>query len=94
MRSLQERYALIQPEPDDQHQLNDDWQLSSLWSDGEKERYNFLKQRPYSRSLSVITVKYTTTSIMKDIFKTDRLISKNAVPLSLSGFKSALHRFV
>ena len=36
----------------------------------------------------------TTTSIMKDIFKTDRLISKNAVPLSLSGFKSALHRFV
>ena len=27
-------------------------------------------------------------------FKTDRLISKNAVPLSRSGFKSALHRFV
>jgi hypothetical protein len=44
--------------------------------------------------LSVITVKYTTTSIMKDIFKTDRLINKNAVPLSLSGSKSALHRFV
>ena len=36
----------------------------------------------------------TTTSIMRDIFKTDRLISKNAVPLSLSGFKSALHRFM
>jgi len=36
----------------------------------------------------------TTTSIMKDTFKTDRLISKNAVPLSLSGSKSALHRFV
>jgi NADP-dependent aldehyde dehydrogenase len=28
---------------------------------------------------------------MKSIFKTDRLISKNAVPLSLSGSKSALH---
>ena len=36
----------------------------------------------------------TTTSIMKGIFKTERLISKNAVPLSLSGFKSAIHRFV
>ena len=30
-----------------------------------------------------------TTSIMKDIFKTDRLISKNAKPLSRSGSKSA-----
>ncbi|MFQ3302128.1 MAG: hypothetical protein ACI9EH_001024, partial [Planktomarina sp.] len=47
-----------------------------------------------SRNLPVITPRYTTTSIMRDIFKTDRLISKNAVPLSLSGFKSALHRFV
>ena len=33
----------------------------------------------------------TTTSIMKDIFKTDGLISKNAQPLSLSDTKSALH---
>jgi hypothetical protein len=31
---------------------------------------------------------------MKDIFKTDRLIGKNAQLLSLSGSKSALHRFV
>jgi len=31
---------------------------------------------------------------MKDIFKTDRLTNKNAVLLSLSGSKSALHRFV
>ena len=47
-----------------------------------------------SRNFPVITPRYTTTSIMKDIFKTDRLTSKNAVPLLLSGFKSALHRFV
>jgi hypothetical protein len=31
---------------------------------------------------------------MKDISKTDRLINKNAVPLSGSGSKSAFHRFV
>ena len=36
----------------------------------------------------------TTTSIMKDIFKTDRLTNKNAQLLSRSGSKSALHRFV
>ena len=36
----------------------------------------------------------TTTSIMRNIFKIDRLIIKNAVPLSLSGSKSALHRFM
>jgi len=36
----------------------------------------------------------TTTSIMKDIFKTDRLTNENAVLLSLSGFKFALRRFV
>jgi hypothetical protein len=36
----------------------------------------------------------TTTSIMKDILKPDRLTNKNAVLLSLSGSKSALHRFV
>ena len=34
----------------------------------------------------------TTTSIMKDISKTDRLTNKNAVLLSWSGLKSALHR--
>jgi len=62
--------------------------------DGESEQCSYLKQQPRSRVLSVITVKYTTTSITKDIFKTDILISKNAVPLSQSGFKSALHRFV
>jgi putative transposase len=55
---------------------------------------SYLKLQPRSRGLSVITVKYTTTSITKGIFKLDRLISKNAVPLSLSGSKSALHRFV
>ena len=31
----------------------------------------------------------TTTSIMKDIFKTDRLINKNVVLLSYIGSKSA-----
>ena len=62
--------------------------------DGESEQCSYLKQQPRSRGLLVITVKYTTTSIMKDIFKTDRLINKNAVPLSLSGAKSAHHRFV
>jgi len=36
----------------------------------------------------------TITSIMKDIFKTDRLTNKNAVPLSRSGSKSALLRFM
>jgi hypothetical protein len=36
----------------------------------------------------------TTTSIMRNIFKTDRLIIKNAVLLSLSGSKSALHKFM
>ena len=36
----------------------------------------------------------TTTSITKDISKTDRLINKNAQMLSLSGSKSALHRFM
>ncbi|MDC1499518.1 hypothetical protein N8390_10270, partial [Amylibacter sp.] len=36
----------------------------------------------------------TTTSIMKDIFKRDRLTNENAVPLSLSDSKSALHRFM
>jgi|GEM_PF-1550552 hypothetical protein len=62
--------------------------------DGESEQCSYLKLQPRSRGLSVITVKYTTTSITKGIFKTDRLISKDAVPLSLSGSKSALHRFV
>jgi|SaaInlStandDraft_1057018.scaffolds.fasta_scaffold09167_4 hypothetical protein len=36
----------------------------------------------------------TTTSIMRNIFKIDRLIIKNAVLLSLSGSKSALHKFM
>jgi hypothetical protein len=31
---------------------------------------------------------------MKDIFKTDKLISKNAQLLSRSGSKSALHRII
>ena len=62
--------------------------------DGESEQCSYLKQQPRSRGLSVITVKYTITSIMKDIFKTDRLTNKNAVPLSRSDSKSALHRFV
>jgi len=52
------------------------------------------KNQPRSRGLLVITVKYTTTSIMRDIFKIDRFTNKNAVPLSGSGSKSALHRFV
>ena len=62
--------------------------------DGESEQCSYLKQQPRSRGLSVITVKYTTTSIMKDIFKTDKLISKNAQLLLRSGSKSALHRFM
>jgi len=62
--------------------------------DGENEQCSYFKQQPRSRGLLVITAKYTTTSIMKDIFKTDRLISKNAVLLSVSGSKSALHRFM
>ena len=62
--------------------------------DGESEQCSYLKQQPRSRGLSVITVKYTTTSIMKDIFKTGRLISKTAQLLSFSGSKSALHRFI
>ena len=62
--------------------------------DGESEQCSYLKQQPRSRGLSVITVKYTTTSIMKDIFKTDRLISKNAQLLSRSGTKFVLHRFM
>ena len=51
--------------------------------------YNYLFMR-----ITDVKKVLTTTSIMKDIFKKDRLISKNAVPLSLSGYKSALHRFV
>jgi len=62
--------------------------------DGESKQCSYLKQQPRSRGLSVITVKYTTTSIMKDIFKTDKLISKNAQLLLRSGSKSALHRFM
>ena len=62
--------------------------------DGESEQCSYLKQQPRSRGLSVVTIKYTTTSITKDIFKTDRIISKNAQLLSVSGSKSALHRFM
>ena len=62
--------------------------------DGESEQCSYLKQQPRSRGSSVITVKYTITLIMKDIFKTDKLISKNAQLLSRSGSKSALHRFM
>ena len=62
--------------------------------DDEKGRCRSLKVVQYSRNLPVIMPRYTTILIMKDIFKTYRLISKNAVLLSLSGFKSALHRFV
>ena len=62
--------------------------------DGESEQCSYLKQQLRSRGLPVITVKYTTTSIMKDIFKTDKLISKNAQLLLRSGSKSALHRFM
>ncbi len=38
--------------------------------------------------------QYITTSIMRDIFKTDRLINKTTVTLLLSGSTSALHRFM
>ena len=62
--------------------------------EGESEQCSYLKQQPRFRGSSVITVKYTTTSIMKDIFKTDRLINKNAQLLSRSGSKFALHRFM
>ena len=76
------------------YQLNDDWQLSFLWSDCEKERYNFLKQRQYSRSLSVITVKYTITSIMKGIWKLDKPTNVNVLPLWSSGANYLRHRNV
>jgi hypothetical protein len=59
--------------------------------DGESEQCSYLKQQPRSRGLSVITVKYTTTSITKDISKTDRLISKNVKLLSQSGSISVPH---
>jgi hypothetical protein len=59
--------------------------------DGGSEQCSYLKQQPRSRGLSVITVKYTTTSITKDISKTDRLISKNAQLLSKSGSISVPH---
>ena len=62
--------------------------------DGGNEQCSVLKQQPRSRGLSVVTVKYTITSIMKGTLKPDRIINKNAVPLSSSGSKSALHRFV
>ena len=62
--------------------------------DDENERCSVSRRLRHFRNLSVITPRYTTTSIMKDIKKADRLISKNAVPLSQSGSKSALHRFV
>ena len=40
----------------------------------------------------IITVKYTTTSIIKDILKTDRLTNKDAVPLSRSGINFQAHK--
>ena len=51
--------------------------------------YNYLFMR-----ITDVKKVLTTTSIMKDIFKIDRLTNKNALPLSRSGSKSALHRFV
>jgi hypothetical protein len=77
------------------------WHLDEVFVKINSERFYLWRAvdhegevRECSRNLPVITPRYTTTSIMKDLFKTDRLISKNAVPLSRSGFKSALHRFV
>jgi transposase-like protein len=68
-----------------------DAKIRTCHFDGESEQCSYLKQQPRSRGLSVITVKYTTTSIMKDIFKTDRLINKNTQPLSRSGTISVPH---
>ena len=76
------------------YQLNDDWQLSSLWSNVEKERYNFLKQRQYSRSLSVMALKYTITSIMKGIWKLDKQTNVNVLPLWSSGTNYLQYRNV
>jgi hypothetical protein len=59
--------------------------------DDENERCRSLKVVQCSRNLPVITPRYTTTSITKDISKTDRLISKNAQPLSQSGSISVPH---
>jgi hypothetical protein len=61
---------------------------------GESEQCSYLKQQPRSRGLSVITVKYTITSIMKGILKPDKLINKNAQLLLRSGTKFVHHRFV
>ena len=49
--------------------------------DDENERCSALKQSQRSKNLSVITAKYTTTSITKDISKPGRLTNKNAVLL-------------
>jgi hypothetical protein len=59
--------------------------------DDENERCSVSRRLRHFRNLSVITVKSITTSTNKGIFKTDRLISKNAVPLSLSGSISVPH---
>jgi len=62
--------------------------------DDENERCSVSRRLRHFRNLSVIIVKSITTLITKDIFKTDRVTSNNAVPLSLSGSKSALYRIV
>ena len=83
------------------HHSNWQWHLDEVFVKINGERFYLWRAVDHegevlecSRNFPVITPRYTTTSIMKGISKADRLISKNAVPLSRSGFKSALHRFV
>ena len=68
--------------------------LKSVGGPDVTKKLEGLKVVQCSRNLQTITPRYTTTSIMKGISKVDRLISKNAVSLLLSDFKSALHKFV
>ena len=52
-------------------------------------------QSQVSKAIDKLVKKVsTTTSIMKDILKIDRLTNKDAQRLSRSGSKSALHRFM
>jgi hypothetical protein len=58
-----------------------DARIHTYHFDDENERYSALKQSQRSKSLSVITAKYTITLIMKNISKPGKLTSKTAAPL-------------
>ena len=58
-----------------------DARIRTYHFDDESELCSVSKRSQRSRNLSVITAKYTTTSITKDISKPGRLTNKNAVLL-------------